>query len=115
MRSAESRPAMVPLYERDRYTYKMKTRTHPTCVLAPHHQPTTHPRAMERQTEHAVPPIPLEWPIAFEMFLAYLRMVQQEPGRWSIGTVVSSSGAMDMKEREARSLAVGTSDRRAES
>ena len=32
---------MVPLYECDRYTYKMKTRTHPTCVLAPHHQPMT--------------------------------------------------------------------------
>ena len=59
VRSAESRPAMVPLYECDRYTYRMKTRTHPTCVLAPHHQPITHPRAMERQTEHAVPPIPM--------------------------------------------------------
>ena len=49
----------------------------------------------------------LEWPVAFEMFLAYLRMVQQEPSRWSISTVVASSGAMDKKEKEARSLAVG--------
>ena len=49
----------------------------------------------------------LEWPVAFEMFLAYLRMVQQEPSRWTISTVVASSGAMDKKEKEARSLAVG--------
>ena len=35
---------------------QMKTRTHPTCVLAPHHQSTIPPRAMERQTEHAVSP-----------------------------------------------------------
>ena len=55
VRSAESRPAMVPLYECDRYRCRINLGTHPTCVLAPHHQPTTHPRAMERQTEHEVP------------------------------------------------------------
>ena len=57
VRSAESRRTMVPLYEGDRDRCQMKTRTHPTCVLAPHHRPTHHPRADERQMEHAVPPI----------------------------------------------------------
>ena len=55
VRSAESRPAMVPLHECDRDRCRINLDTHPTCVLAPHHQPTTHPRAMERQTEHEVP------------------------------------------------------------
>ena len=59
VRSAESRRTMVPLYEGDRDRCQMKTRTHPTCVLAPHHRPTHHPRADERQMEHAVPPIPM--------------------------------------------------------
>ena len=49
VRSAESRRAMVVLYGSDRNRCTMNTRTLPTCVLAPHHRPSTHLSAVERQ------------------------------------------------------------------
>ena len=58
LRSAESRRTMVPLYEGDRDRCQMKTRTHPTCVLAPHHRPTHHPRADERKWSMQYHPFP---------------------------------------------------------
>ena len=49
----------------------------------------------------------LEWPVAFELMIVYLRMVENEPARYSIGTVVGAAGGMDAKRAEATSVAKG--------
>ena len=49
----------------------------------------------------------LEWPVAFELMIVYLRMVENEPARYSIGTVVGAAGGMDAKRAEATRVAKG--------
>ena len=49
----------------------------------------------------------LEWPVAFELMIVYLRMIENEPSRWNIGNVVSASGGMDAKRAEAHNMAKG--------
>jgi hypothetical protein len=49
----------------------------------------------------------LEWPVAFELMIVYLRMIENEPVRWNIANVVSASGGMDAKRAEAHSMAKG--------
>ena len=47
----------------------------------------------------------LEWPVAFELMICYLRMVENDPSRWRLSNVVASSGGMDAKRAEALMLA----------
>jgi hypothetical protein len=47
----------------------------------------------------------VSWPVAFEMFLAYIAMVEREPALWSLTSVVVKSGAMDSKRAAALTLA----------
>ena len=49
----------------------------------------------------------LEWPVAFELMILYLRMIENEPSRWNIANVVSASGGMDAKRAEASGMAKG--------
>jgi len=44
----------------------------------------------------------LEWPVAFELLIVYLRMVENDPVSWNISDVVAKSGSMDSKRSEAR-------------
>ena len=41
------------------------------------------------------------WPVAFELLLVYLRMVENDPQNYSIDDVVAKSGSMDSKRAEA--------------
>ena len=49
----------------------------------------------------------LEWPVAFELMIGYLRMIENEPARWRISNVVHASGGMDAKRAEATTMAQG--------
>ena len=49
----------------------------------------------------------LDWPVAFELMIVYLRMVENEPSRFSIATVVGVAGGMDAKRAEATNIAKG--------
>ena len=49
----------------------------------------------------------LEWPVAFELMIGYLRMIENEPSRWRISNVVHASGGMDAKRAEATAMAKG--------
>ena len=49
----------------------------------------------------------LDWPVAFELMIGYLRMIENEPARWRISNVVHASGGMDAKRAEATSMAKG--------
>ena len=49
----------------------------------------------------------LDWPVAFELMIVYLRMIENEPVRWNIANVVSASGGMDAKRAEAHNMAKG--------
>jgi hypothetical protein len=49
----------------------------------------------------------LEWPVAFEMLIGYLRMIENEPSRYRLSNVVHASGGMDAKRAEATALAKG--------
>lgn len=47
-----------------------------------------------------------EWPIAFELVIIYLRMIENNPDRYVISNVLAS-GAIDVKIQEATKAAVG--------
>ena len=49
----------------------------------------------------------LDWPVAFELMIVYLRMIENEPSRWNVANVVSASGGMDAKRAEALGIAKG--------
>ena len=49
----------------------------------------------------------LDWPVAFELMVCYIRMVENEPGQWRLSNVVAGSGGMDAKRAEAASIARG--------
>ena len=49
----------------------------------------------------------LDWPVAFELLICYLRMVENEPTRWRLSNVVAAAGGMDAKRAEAASIAEG--------
>ena len=49
----------------------------------------------------------LDWPVAFELMIVYLRMVENDPTQWRLSNVVASSGGMDAKRAEAASIAHG--------
>lgn len=49
----------------------------------------------------------LEWPVAFELMICYIRMVENEPLQWRLSNVISGSGGMDAKRAEALSIARG--------
>ena len=49
----------------------------------------------------------LEWPVAFELMICYLRMIENDPGRWKISDIVFNAGGMDTKRAEATNLAKG--------
>ena len=53
----------------------------------------------------------LSWPVAFELLLVYLNLVDNED-RWTLGNVFHGSGGLDAKRAEAEAMAVGkyTSD-----
>lgn len=41
------------------------------------------------------------WQVAFEMMVLYIQMVEADPQRWNIASVVSKSGSMDSKRHDA--------------
>ena len=47
----------------------------------------------------------LDWPVAFELLLIYLRMVENNGANWSLSTVFESSGGIDAKRLEASTAA----------
>ena len=47
----------------------------------------------------------ISWPVAFELLLLYLRMIESEPQEWNITNVFSKSGGMDSKRKEATEAA----------
>ena len=49
----------------------------------------------------------LDWPVAFELMVCYLRMIENDPTRWRVSNVVHASGGMDSKRSEATVLAKG--------
>ena len=49
----------------------------------------------------------LPWPVAFELLIIYLRMIENEPDVYNLVTVVSKCGGMDAKREMARQMAVG--------
>ena len=49
----------------------------------------------------------LDWPVAFELMICYLRMVENDPTQWRLSNVVASSGGMDAKRAEAARIARG--------
>jgi hypothetical protein len=49
----------------------------------------------------------LDWPVAFELMVCYLRMIENEPSRWRVSNVVHASGGMDAKRAEALVFAKG--------
>ena len=48
----------------------------------------------------------LSWPVAFELLLVYLHLVESE-SRWSLSTVFHGSGGVDAKRAEAEAMATG--------
>ena len=49
----------------------------------------------------------LPWPVAFELLIIYLRMIENEPGVYNLVNVVSKCGGMDAKRESARQVAAG--------
>ena len=49
----------------------------------------------------------LSWMVAFESLILYLRMVEHHPSEWNLISVVTKSGGIDAKRREATSIAHG--------
>ena len=48
----------------------------------------------------------ISWPVAFELLLVYLHLVEGDP-RWSLSTVFHGSGGLDAKRAEAEAMAAG--------
>ena len=47
----------------------------------------------------------LDWPVAFELLIIYLREIERTPEVWHLGNVYAKSGAIDVRRAEATSLA----------
>ena len=49
----------------------------------------------------------ISWPIAFEMVLAYIRLVENHPALYHLGNVLHKTGGIDSKRVAATKLAIG--------
>lgn len=49
----------------------------------------------------------ITWPVAFEMVLLYIRMVETQPSLYNLGTVIYKTGGIDAKRKVAASIAEG--------
>ena len=49
----------------------------------------------------------IEWPVAFEMLVLYLRKVEAEPTAYNVTNVVVKMGGMDAMRKQARQIAQG--------
>lgn len=49
----------------------------------------------------------ISWPVAFEMIMLYIRMVETQPSLYNLGTVIYKTGGIDAKRKVAASIAEG--------
>lgn len=49
----------------------------------------------------------ISWPVAFEMLILYIRMVESQPSHYNLATVIYKTGGIDAKRKVAASVAAG--------